>query len=297
MQAPEGTQIVTVHGSGRETHPILATTVRVVNDPLAIPVRLTPDRSVASGSFVHEEVSNGIFDEINNVIDANRILAKGQMEFFLGQPVYYRIYAERHHVRQSEEILSLLLNNGVADFYAPALYWPVTLPTSHIVSTLARLYFYPTNRHVHYLMRISLLLGADFCNWLWDKWHEKWKRYPQPPSFYWTFKKMIGQLADTDARLLSARMSASSNVIIGTDKYIAGKDLLDKSEQASAVVSRACMKVFEGQDKYRSVARNLDFFAYGAELQRLGSSITKDVIRLVGARKPGDVVETSKSEE
>ena len=56
-------------------------------------VRLTRDTTLSSGSFVHEEVSDGIFDEINNVVDANRILARGQKNFFLGQRVYYRIYA------------------------------------------------------------------------------------------------------------------------------------------------------------------------------------------------------------
>jgi hypothetical protein len=77
---------------------------------------------------VHEEVSSALFDEINNVIDANKILARGQPGFFLGQPVYYRIYAERHHVQQSEDTLRHMLRNGGADFYAPALYWAVTLP-------------------------------------------------------------------------------------------------------------------------------------------------------------------------
>jgi hypothetical protein len=122
VQAPKGAQIVAVQPTNRDTQHFLTTHVRAVNDPQAIPVRLTRDPSFASGKFIYEEISDGIFDEINNVIDANRVLAKGQKDFFLGQSVYYRIYAERHHVRQSEETLALLLRNGIVDFYAPALY-------------------------------------------------------------------------------------------------------------------------------------------------------------------------------
>jgi hypothetical protein len=114
VQAPPGSQIVAVHAPGRgSVESFLPPRVRAVNDPSAIPVRLTRDAKLATGSFVHEEVSDAIFDEINNVVDANRILAKGQKDFLLGQSIYYRIYAERHHVKQSDETLALLLDSGI----------------------------------------------------------------------------------------------------------------------------------------------------------------------------------------
>jgi hypothetical protein len=218
-------------------------------------------------------------------------------DFLLGQPVYYRIYAERHHVRQSEEMLSLLLHCGVTDFYAPALYWAVVLPKSYIANTLASLFLYPTNRHVHYLMRIGILLGPEFYNWLWGKWHDKWQRYTQRPSFYWSFQKMIAQSARTDVRLLAARLSMTTSFTIDNRNYTVGKDLLDKPELAANLVSIACMKVFEGDDNSRSLARNLDYLAYGPELQRHGSSITKDVMKLVGTRQAGEVEQTLEAEE
>jgi hypothetical protein len=87
----------------------------VVNDLKAVPVRLTRDRSVASGYFIHEEISDGIFDEINNVIDANRALARGQQHFLLGQLIYYRIYAERQHVIQRVEEAAHPLAKAIAD--------------------------------------------------------------------------------------------------------------------------------------------------------------------------------------
>jgi Schlafen, AlbA_2 len=96
VQAPQGSQIITVRPSGQSGGASsVSPTLRAVKDPKATPVLLTRDREKATGVFVHESVSEGIFDEINNVIDANRALARGQRRFFLGQPIYYRIYAEK----------------------------------------------------------------------------------------------------------------------------------------------------------------------------------------------------------
>jgi hypothetical protein len=205
VQAPPGSQIVTLQAQRSGiTGNLQPTRVRAVNDPNAIPVRLTRNAKLATGSFFHEEVSDAIFDEINNVVDANRILAKGQKDFLLGQPIYYRIYAERQHVQQSEETIALLLNSGITDFYAPALFWAIALPDKFTVKMLTKLYLYPTNRHVHYLIRIGLLLGPDFCQWLYGKWHDKWKRYTQPPNFYWALKKIVSKKMPSDPRLLAA---------------------------------------------------------------------------------------------
>jgi hypothetical protein len=296
VQAPPGAQFVTVQSATHNTEQVLGTRVRAVNDPNAVPVRLTRDISLATGSFVHEEVSDAIFDEINNVIDANRVLAKGQKTFFLGQPVYYRIYAERHHVHQPEEILAQLLQNGIADFYAPALFWALALPDRFIVQLLAKLYLYPTNRHVHYLIRISVLLGSEFCQWLFGKWRNKWKNHPQPPSFYWTFKQMIADMEGADARFLAARTSPTSHIQFKGDSSIAVKDFLDKPDQAASIVSKACMRVFQGDNDYKSVARNLDYLAYGPDLQRRAPQIVKALMKTIGERAAGDVVETTEGE-
>ncbi len=297
VQAPAGSQIVTVQASSHNAHPLLATQVRAVNDPNAIAVRLTRDSAIASGSFVHEEVSDALFDEINNVIDANRILARGQKDFFFGQRVYYRIYAERRHVRQSEESLALLLSNGIVDFYAPSFYWATVLPDKFIAQILAELYLYPTNRHGYNLMRIGLVLGDDFCNWLFSKWYARWKNYPQPPSFYWTLKQMMKEMKDTNALLLAGRFSLTKSIEIEGEKSVIVKDVLERPDQAANLISKACMKVFQGDKDYASTARNLDYLAYGQEIQKRASAITKAVIKIVGDRKAGDIVETKEIEE
>lgn len=142
---------------------------------------------------LHEEVSDAIFDEINNVIDANRVLARGQAHFFLGQPVYYRIYAERHHVSQDQKEVALLFHSAVSDFYCPALYWTLSLAPDQIAAVLAELYLHPKSPHIHFLLRTAAILGTEFCKWLHEKWHRKWRRHPQPPSFYHTFGEMISK--------------------------------------------------------------------------------------------------------
>jgi hypothetical protein len=77
VHAPPGSQTVLLKPVGALGSPgALPDTVRVVKDPTATPVLLTRDKNNTAGTFVHEEVSEGIFDEINNVIDANNILAK-----------------------------------------------------------------------------------------------------------------------------------------------------------------------------------------------------------------------------
>ena len=292
VQAPPGSQIVAVYapGSGK-TAVDLSPRVHAVNDPSAIPVRLSRDANLTTGSFVYEEVSDGIFDEINNVIDANRILAKGQKDFLLGQPIYYRIYAERLHVKQSDETIALLLNSGITSFYAPALFWALALPDKFTVQIMTRLYLYPTNRHVHYLIRIGLLLGPDFCQWLYGKWHEKWKRYTQPPGFYFTFKSIIDEKMTSDLRLLAAKTSSVTRFSLKGETTPTVQELLENREKAALMLSRACMLVFEGDSNARTTARSLDYIANGEALQARAPRIAKEIIKVVGNRRAGDVIE------
>jgi hypothetical protein len=292
VQAPPGSQIVAVHAPGRGRAAVsLPPRVHVVNDPSAIPIRLTRDPNLATGSFVHEEVSDGIFDEINNVVDANRVLAKGQKEFLLGQPIYYRIYAERHHVKQSDETIALLLDSGITSFYAPALFWALSLPDKFTVQIMTKIYLYPTNRHVHYLIRIGLLLGPDFCQWLYGKWHEKWKRYTQPPSFYFTFKSILDEKMTSDPRLLAARTSSVKRLLLKGEAIPTAQELLENREKASLLLSKACMLVFEGDSNARATARSLDYLANGAAFQARAPQIAKEIIKAVGERRAGDVID------
>lgn len=299
VKAPPGSQFVTVTpfgARGKGEGSIITTNIRAVNDPSATPVRLTRDPTKSSGSLVHEEVSDGIFDEINNVIDANRILAKGQQHFFLGQPIYYRIYAERHHVVQADETISLLLKCALSDYYAPFIYWTLSLSDTLVADTLTSLYLNPKNPNIHILMRIAILLGTDFTRWLYEKWHSKWNRHPQPPSFYWTFREMMTKAENNDPCAVAARTPITGQISIASDVPVSVKKLLDQPELAAKLLSNACIRVFEGDNVSRTVSRNLDYFAYGREIQRRASKIAKTIIETVGDQKAGDLIEGAETD-
>lgn len=298
VEAPSGTQIVTVRALGNS---IAGNTfdlvVRVVNDPNATPVRLTRDRNLATSAFVHEEVSEAIFDEINNVIDANRVLGKGQQRFLLGQPIYYRVHAERHHVAQSEVDVALLFHSGVIQFYAPSLFWLLALPEGVVAQTFLELYLNPVSPHIHFLTKSAILLGDEFSNWLFNKWHLKWTNHPQPPSFYWSFKEMIGRAKVEDKRLVVTKTSPTSQIVVGNESATVS-ELMAKPERSATLLSRACMHVFEGaKGEMRSIARQLDYLAYGYAVHERANELTKAIIRAVGDQAVGSASDTDDKTE
>jgi hypothetical protein len=266
VQAPVGSQIVAVTPTAGDSKPAVAAQIRAVNDPNAAPVRLTRDPTAAAGLLVYEEISDGIFDEINNVVDANRVLARGRMAFYLGQPVYYRVYAERHHVNQHQDSTLLLLHSGV-QFYAPALFWSLGLPETFLADILAGLYSRPISPSIHFLTRTAFLLGPEFCAWLLSKWDAKWEHEALPPAFYSTFKRMVSGSSQLDGRLLAARVSPEKTLSMDQDLQIEVKDAFEKPDS-----------VIEGNNDSRGIARSLDYLAYGHEIQQRASAIAEAAI-------------------
>lgn len=293
VQAPTGSQIIAVRPSAKIGTTFLASAVRVVNDPTATPVVLTRTRDESTvGTFIHEEVSEGIFDEINNVIDANRVLARGQRHFFLGPPVYYRIYAERQHVEQRDDDSAVLLQSAICDLYAPALFWTLALPAELVAEAFTELYLHPKSPGINSLIRAAILLGDEFCEWLFETWERKWKSYAQPPSFYWTFRNMKFKMDDTDRRVLAARVTNTTLLGVSGEEVVGVGKLLDSPQLASSLVSTACMRVFQGDASMRATARSLDYFAYGPRLQEVGPRIGEEIMKLVGDREPGEPGQT-----
>jgi Putative DNA-binding domain len=290
VQAPQGSEIIAVPSRGQGGATSMPHMVHAVRDPDAMPVRLTRDRQKSTGSFVHESVSEGIFDEINNVIDANRALARGQPRFFLGQAIYYRIYAERQFVFQRAEDLNLLLHSSVCDFYAPCLYWVSMLQETAVAHTLADLYLQPRNPTVHTLLRLALILGDDFSDRLFEKWHTKWRGHSQPPGFYFAFKEMRSSAKNIDPCLAALRIRSSRQLQVGK-QLLHAEELLQNPQKAGALLSQVCMDVFETNDaELRSLARNLDLFAYAQVVQRRGLEISRAFWKLVGNKETRDVV-------
>jgi hypothetical protein len=254
-------------------------------------VVLTRDKANASTSFIHEEISDGIFDEINNIVDANKVLAKGQKRFFFGATIYYRIYAERKHIVQNADDLLLLLHAAVFDFYAPCLFWVCHLPERMVAGILAELYLHPRVPAVRFLIRAAFLLGGDFADWLEQKWDQKWKLYSQPPQFYFSFHTAREVASAPDPRLVSTRLGDQTRIEIPGTPPVSVAELLASPTRAEELLSKACMEEFRLQGKsadIRGHARNLDCLAYGLEVRSHASAIHKLVLEMVGNQEPGD---------
>jgi hypothetical protein len=293
VQAPPGAEIVALQRSIPQSSTI-AKTVRFANDASATPAAFTRDSSKATGTIYYEEIVDGIFEEINNVIDANKALARGQKRFFLGPAIYYRIYAERQHVLQQKDTHELLLRTAVLDFYAPALFWMTTMPEDLIAETFAELYRSPISPQIHALVRVAAVLGDDFSKWLLDKMGKKWANHPQPPTFYWTFKSMVQDLHSKDYRLRSSRFSTKSRIEVPGIENVDVTDLIDNPPQAAALLSRVCMMIFEGKldTAARSQARNLDYLAYGSIVRQRAEAISEAIVRRVADQQVGELIDT-----
>lgn len=255
---------------------------RLTDDPSAPAVRLTHDASVASGIFLHEELSDGLFNEINNVLAANKLLAKGQSRFFLGEPLYYRIYAERQHVLGETALFGLLLDEGIHTFYAPALFWLHRAPVEVAADTIAKLCIEGKSPHIYFLLRLSFLLGRDFAEWVCARWDKRWHSHPQPPDYFWTMKKMLNR-KDVKKPVLVALRSKEDAAFPwpGEGDRLRYGSLAESPQLAAKYLSTACMKVFEGKDEYRSPCRYLDFLAYASVVAERADSLKESTIERI----------------
>ncbi|MGD0347015.1 MAG: ATP-binding protein [Terracidiphilus sp.] len=287
VRAPAGSEFVVQTPPDRPAV-LRSGTVRAVDDPKAIRVTLTRDPSKGGGTYLHEEVSEGIFDEINNVIDANRVLAKGQARFFLGFPVYYRVYAARRLIKQEPDQIYLLYHAAASEFYAPNLFWTLGMNAEAIARDMVALYLSPRSPQIHWLMRTAILLGEEFSRWLYGRWDQKWHNYSQPPSFYFTFGKLIENLGNGDLRLLAARSTASTRISVPGQPETACADLLEKPDLAEALLSSACTAIFEGNSQFRDAARTIDYFAHGSGIIERAKEIAGATVASIGDQRPGD---------
>jgi Putative DNA-binding domain len=82
---------------------------RLSKAPAAPAMRVTRKAGESSGTLVHEELSDDLFSEINNVLSANLLLTEGRPHFSFGPEIYYRIYSERQRVETSVEAVSRLM--------------------------------------------------------------------------------------------------------------------------------------------------------------------------------------------
>jgi len=262
---------------GGKGHGVLVRVAESTKDSSMPVVKLTRKVEGTRGMLLHEALSEGLFDEINNVLDANKLLAKGSNKFVLGLEVYYRIYAEREHVEPSNERIELLAQMGVR-FYAPVLYWLLQLPHNRLAEIIREACKDPKASRIYSIMRLAILLGRDVSMWVGDRFDEKWAGERQPPDYYVAFKKMQSSRLK-DRRLVALRTKEESRIEFpGEEKRILINDFLECPEKALSFLSRYCVRVFEGRKKEKSICRCLDVLCYGQEFESHGDKIMHALI-------------------
>jgi hypothetical protein len=249
--------------------------MRVTRDPHAQTV----------GTFLHEAVSEDLFNEINNVIDVNKFLFQGRDRFLMGTDVYYRIYSERRNVDQQIQEIDKLYFRGLAD-YLPFLYWCTILPDDAVATRLAGLVLSPRGKEAFTLPRILPMLGNSFFEWLLMKFRKRWQSYSQPPSIYWKIQKLGEDIGRADPRLLASGMGPSSVVTLPGKKDRQLSEVLGDQPYLDEVVSHACLEVFHGDKDRVSTARDFDYLAHGKQLIERGESIGSKIQQIVGDRLP-----------
>lgn len=221
-------------------------------------INLTRNRNEAQGTFYYEELAEGIFDEINNILDANKILAKNNKKFMLGDALYYRIYSERQYVNFTIETYELLARTGAVVFYGPFLYWLTRLPPASIVNILFYLFDQAKSPSIHNLTKIALILGNEGLDIFKSLFEEKYKNTVQKPDFFYTF---ADQIKSKNSNQILKALKATSNKKLG-ENYNYGQ-LLKDSNVPLKILSQECLNVYNGMASQKALTRDLDFLAYG----------------------------------
>jgi len=236
-------------------------------------VRITRNPAKAAGMIVTEELYDGLFDEINNVLDANTLLARNRPDFVFGQEIYYRIYAERQHIQPAAVKYQLLSRSAAVKFYAPVLYWLLKLSPQQIVNLVKEVMSHDKSTCNRIVCRLAILLGPKVTAWLKAYLDRRWQRHAQPPDYLFYFRKMASKSESGDRRIVALQESPKAEIAFADSQIVCVGELLESPQQASACLSEACMSVFGGDMTQRSVCRQFDILAYGAEFAQMEEQV------------------------
>ncbi len=235
---------------------------------------LTRDETKASGTYLHERLSDNLFDEINNVIETNRLLSKSENKFHLGKEVYYRIYCEREHVANEKSVQLLLATTALTKHYAPGLYWFLNLEEN--ISAKLILDFIDTIKSpfINSFLKLILLLGESATNWMYSILNDKWGNVTQPPNYYFTFSDMVKYSKKRERRLLILKMSLNRSLVLpGMENSINVGDLINDFELSEQLLSNICYNIFNGAKDQEPLARILDIITYGNLIEEKAQGI------------------------
>ncbi|MDR3414084.1 MAG: ATP-binding protein [Formivibrio sp.] len=236
-------------------------------------VRITRNPSEAAGMIVTEELSDGLFDEINNVLDANDLLARNRSDFVFGELIYYRIYAERQHIKPAIAKHQMLSKVATLKFYAPGFFWLLKLSPEQIASLVKEVLAHDKATNNRIVCRLAILLGPKVTAWLKLLLDRHWQNHAQPAEHYRYFKKLIKKANGVDRRITAIQELPNAELIFGDSETILIGELLKSPNQASACLSKACMAVFNGDMAQKTVCRQLDLITYGSEFAQMEESV------------------------
>ncbi|MFN8294606.1 MAG: DUF3644 domain-containing protein [Chitinophagales bacterium] len=221
-------------------------------------INVTRNRNEAHGTLYYEELQEGIFDEINNVLDANRLISKGNQKFMLGELVYYRIYSERQYVNESIEIFKLLAKTAALDINAPFLFWLTKLPPSIVVDILYDVYNQSKAPKIYNLIKIIFLLGEDAIKIFHTLLKDEFSGITQKPEYYYSFMELMKIKKNNP--ILKVLKATNNKILFETHTY---GSLIKDNNIPLRILSQECLNVFKGNIKQRANTRDLDFLTYG----------------------------------
>lgn len=224
-------------------------------------IGVTRNRNEAQGTLYYEELQEGIFDEINNILDANLLLSKGKQRFMLGASLYYRIYSERQHVNYGIASFDLLARTGM-NFYGPFLYWFSKLPPKNSAQILFDVFRELKSPSIHNVVKIAIILGSQASDLVFSAMEDKYERVIQKPDFFYTFQQQR-KLRTTNSILRALKVTANK-ILITDRKYDA---LLNDTTLAVNMLSQECLNVFNGDTTKRSLVRELDYLGHGQQIE------------------------------
>lgn len=222
-------------------------------------ITVTREKDSATGLVYYEELQDGIFNEINNIVDANRLLAKNDSRFILGKQLYYRIYSERQHVTFNIETYEMFAKAAMLELYTPSLYWLSKLPPSKIANILIEIRAQSKSPNINNLVKIIFLLGTDAVDLFNNYWEKSYQRQVQKPGFYYTFLE-IKKNKQLDP-LLKALKTTRGKILYQKHTY---GDLIEPNGIAKSALSNECLNVFTGSSTSQNLIRELDFVSYGS---------------------------------
>jgi hypothetical protein len=227
---------------------------------------------------MHEELSKGIFEEINNLIDVNHLLSTDSKKFILGEELYYRIYSERQHVSFNSELFETFTKVGFTQFYCPYLFWLTKLPPKiigRIISESLKNYKYPS---VNSLIQLMILLSGRGIDLLEKIFKKNYQSIAQAPSYYYTFLEILKNRNNSNLFYKSLRVSKGKELDFkGLNKNASVEEIIKNKGEFTGVLSALCFSVFEGEKANKGICRTMDTLIYGKFISDNSEEIMNEV--------------------